>query len=203
MSSRRRNLKNLWLNPSYQGKYIALLAMSCLLAMICYGSVFYVFVKDAFDTLMELTPLSGSAQANLKEEFQQTILILSITSLFFLVAVSIIGLVFSHKVAGPLFKINQVCTRINRGEKEARIRLRPGDHFKDVAEYLNYTFDKFQSPESRCFKVVKARRHAQEIVTLERLKSLSASGELKLTDVVVEFEREGATPLLIETLLKS
>lgn len=199
---RRRKFRNLWLNPSYQGRYIGLLMLCSVIVMFCYSSIFYLFVRDNFQMLMELAPASGEVRDLIQKDWDQTIQILFVLSFLFLISTFMIGLVFSHKVAGPLFKIRQVCERINRGEKDLRIHLRPGDHFKDLVEYLNYTFDRFQKPNGRYFKILRSRKHANEIIEVEKLKHLVAAGVFTAKDVAIEFEKEGATPASIEKLFK-
>lgn len=203
MVKRRRKIRNLWLNPNYQGQYIIFLVASCFLVMSCYGVVFYLFIKENFDSIMEVAPLSGMIQENLANDLETTIYYLLLASGGFLISVALVGLLMSHKVAGPLLKIRNVCSRINRGEKDARIYLRPDDYFKDVAVYLNYTFDKLQAPEQVYYKVVKSRRHVGEIFNLEKINKLVAADELSQSDLVVEFERKDAEPCALSSVLKS
>lgn len=199
----RRLFRNLWIHPSYQGKYIGFLILSCLLAMISYGSVFYVFVKENFDSLMEVAPVSNVAQQNLRGDLNLTIINLLIVSFVFLVFVFVVGLLMSHKVAGPIYKIRQVCSKINRGDKSARVRIRRDDEFKEVVIYLNYTLDRLQHPEIPCYKIIRSKKHVGEILNLITLKKLLSEGELNSKDLVVEFEKSGADITPLESVLAS
>lgn len=145
MESRRRKLKNYWLNSQFQGRYIrALLASSCI-AMVLYGVVFYRHVKENYDTLVKISPMPDESKEQLYKELNDIIMYLSASSAVFLVLVALIGLIYSHRVAGPLFKIKSVCKDICDGNVNARIKLRPNDEFRDVAEQLNKMIDKLQS----------------------------------------------------------
>ncbi|MEY3902314.1 MAG: hypothetical protein RL189_1620 [Pseudomonadota bacterium] len=170
--------------------------------MLCYGMVFYVFVKENFDTLIELAPLSEATQQNLLIDLQHTVAYLTGTSFVFLLAVGVIGLVFSHQVAGPLFKIKQVCGQINRGDKDARIRLRPTDHFRDTVAYLNYTFDRFERPGELYYEVIKSRRHQEEIFSVSKIAQLVAEGSLDPSDLLREFEKENPSVISVGALLQ-
>lgn len=48
-----------------------------------------------------------------------------------------IGLVETHRAAGAVFKIQRHIHRVTAGDLDARVYLRKGDHFQDVAEDFN------------------------------------------------------------------
>jgi len=48
-----------------------------------------------------------------------------------------IGLVETHRAAGAVFKIQRHIHRVSAGDLDARVYLRRGDHFQDVAEDFN------------------------------------------------------------------
>ncbi|NBW81837.1 HAMP domain-containing protein [bacterium] len=148
MSSRRRKLRNLWLNSRFQGRYIRALVGSSFLVMLGYGFVFYKHIKENYDTLVKLSPVTDEVKSELYRELNQIVLYLSGFSLLFLLSVALIGLVYSHRVAGPLFKIKVVCKDICDGNTSARIALRPNDEFRDVAEQLNQLIDVLQKKNS-------------------------------------------------------
>ena len=56
--------------------------------------------------------------------------------LFILVGVFLYTLVFSHRIAGPIYRINKVLEMMLRGEYPKTITLRKGDHFQETAELL-------------------------------------------------------------------
>lgn len=140
----RRKIKNFWLNSQFQGRYVRSLVASSLLAMLLYGIVFYKHIKENYDTLVKISPMSDEAKTQLYSELNQIIVYLSASSLFFLLLVTLIGVIYSHRVAGPLFKIKNVCKEICEGNSSARIVLRPKDEFQDVTEQLNKMIDTLQ-----------------------------------------------------------
>ncbi len=53
-------------------------------------------------------------------------------------SMSILSIFFSHRIAGPIYKIRRILDQsVEKGEKPDEIRLRRGDAFKDFAESLN------------------------------------------------------------------
>ena len=45
-------------------------------------------------------------------------------------------LLFSHRIVGPIYRINQVLQRMLRGEYPGNVTLRKGDHFQQTADLL-------------------------------------------------------------------
>ena len=48
-----------------------------------------------------------------------------------------IVIVFSHRIAGPIYNIEQRIKKITQGEDIGLIRLRKGDELKELAEAVN------------------------------------------------------------------
>lgn len=44
---------------------------------------------------------------------------------------------FSHRIAGPSYRLVQACRQIRAGDRAFRVVLRKGDHLTEVAEALN------------------------------------------------------------------
>ncbi len=51
------------------------------------------------------------------------------------------GLRFSHRVAGPIYRLTASMRRIRTGDIGFRVTLRRGDHLKELADELNLTLD--------------------------------------------------------------
>jgi len=59
-----------------------------------------------------------------------------------LVAIAILSVFVSHRMAGPIFKFERTLKQLNRGERVEKIRLRRGDSFKELASEINVLIDK-------------------------------------------------------------
>ena len=51
--------------------------------------------------------------------------------------IAIFGVLFLHRIAGPVYRFQGVLRRISRGEVPEEVRLREGDFFTETAEDLN------------------------------------------------------------------
>ena len=57
--------------------------------------------------------------------------------LVFAVIAYMVGLVVSHRIAGPLYRLSQAARRITHGQIPQHVSLRQGDYIKDFAEDFN------------------------------------------------------------------
>jgi len=55
----------------------------------------------------------------------------------------ILGLLFSHRIAGPVYRIGKTLEDISRGNLGLKIRLREGDELVDLADMINNLTENF------------------------------------------------------------
>ncbi len=65
------------------------------------------------------------------------VVIFSILFIIQAIAISIVFLYLSHRIAGPLVRISNDLQRVENGEKIPPIKLRKNDFLKDLAELIN------------------------------------------------------------------
>ncbi len=54
---------------------------------------------------------------------------------------------FSHKVAGPMYRIGKTLQAVRAGDPSVRARLRNGDHLEDLAQEINEFLDWLEERE--------------------------------------------------------
>ncbi len=59
-----------------------------------------------------------------------------------IVAISILSIFASHKMAGPMFKFERTLRQLSQGDMVEKIRLRRGDSFKELASEINVLIDR-------------------------------------------------------------
>jgi len=138
----QRRFKNILINPRYQFTYTFWLTASGLLLVLMNALMFYFKIKENYDILVELSPMTDDAKAQLYRELRNVIVQLSGTSLIFVGLTGIFGILYSHRTAGPLYHFRRVFEQIRDGNLNARVRLRPNDDFKEVAQSFNEMMDK-------------------------------------------------------------
>ena len=60
-----------------------------------------------------------------------------INNLFILLVISAIGIIYSHRIAGPAYRITRVIGRVLHGEAGVRVALRKKDSLKELSERIN------------------------------------------------------------------
>jgi hypothetical protein len=60
-----------------------------------------------------------------------------INNLLLMVIIMVVGVFYSHRIAGPLYRMEQDIIRVLSGEKNVTIKLRKKDKLKPFAEQLN------------------------------------------------------------------
>ncbi len=138
----RRQLKNFLINPKYQLKYVFWLAMTGFVLFGFYALNLYFHIKENYSILVELSPMTAEAKTQLYTELDALIMKLGAGSVAFIIGVAIIGMIMSHRTAGPMFQFKRVFDEIKNGKHDTRIRLRPNDDFQEVGQAFNEMMDK-------------------------------------------------------------
>jgi HAMP domain-containing protein len=63
-----------------------------------------------------------------------------------MLVMALMGVLLSHRTAGPLYHFKRVFDEIRSGNPKQRVRLRPKDEFQDVAKSFNDMMDSLQNP---------------------------------------------------------
>ena len=142
--NKHRKIKNLIINPAYQIRYIFWLTGSGLLLVVLNTLVFYSKVRENYQFLVEMSPMTDEAKTLLFKELNQIAWIILGSSFLFLILVGVLGLILSHRTAGPLYHFQKVFNDIKNGKLKARIRLRPKDDFQGVAQSFNEMMDQLE-----------------------------------------------------------
>ncbi len=133
-----------FINPRFQGWFIAgIIFFNFFICSVFYGAQRYVF---------RVIRSYGSVQANGAEsgfldkyvELQQNAMnYLFIATMLIMTCISIIiGLYFSHKIAGPLYHLNKFLKEKAAGTSQEKIlRFRKGDYFGELADTTNNYID--------------------------------------------------------------
>ena len=137
----QRKIKNVLVLPSFQLRYIFWLSASGLCLVAMNALVIYYYFRENYLSLIELSPMTEEAKTQLMGELHHFIGVLISCSFLFIFLVMILGIIFSHRTAGPLFHFKRVFEEIKSGNSKARIRLRPKDEFHEIADAFNQMMD--------------------------------------------------------------
>jgi methyl-accepting chemotaxis protein len=145
----RRSYRNFFIHPSYQLRFILALTLPGILLIVGYSMIMYSHVRENYELLIELSPMTAEAKNQLYMELDTMIMKLAGASITFLGAVAGLALVLSHRTVGPLFHFKRIFEEIREGDTKARVRLRPRDEFRDVADSFNGMMDQHFGEKNR------------------------------------------------------
>lgn len=137
----KRQWKNILVNPRYQLRYVFWIGATGVSLILLYSGIVYRYVSENYSILVELSPMDAQAKQQLYLELNQLLVKLGVGAFVFLMVCLFLGLILSHRTAGPLYHFKRVFNEIEAGKLGARVRLRPKDDFQDVAEAFNRMMD--------------------------------------------------------------
>ncbi|MBN2406295.1 MAG: HAMP domain-containing protein [Elusimicrobia bacterium] len=115
----------------YQLRYtLVIISSMCVMAIIVGGLTFW-----------DISSNLGKIQA--MEILRWDAYIIRIFLL--LVATFLIGIFLSHKIIGPIRRIEEALENINKGNFSVRIKLREGDEFLKLSEEINSIAEKLNN----------------------------------------------------------
>ncbi len=137
----QRKLKNFWINPEFQKKYVKAIFLVGMVLALLNSAVFYFFTRENYTLLVDLSPMTDEVKQQLYSELRWILFFLLAGNGVFLSLVTLLGVVFSHRAAGPMFNLVKTCQKIRDGQTDVRVKFRPGDDFPEVANAVNEMLD--------------------------------------------------------------
>ena len=130
----QRRLSNYLIDRRFQLKYSMLAVIGSVIIACVLGALLYQARSEAStllrDQLISLQPsaeLSGLINATLEEDRGKTLWTLVAAMAGFVLVLTLFGIYYTHKVAGPLFAISRYLDDITEGRLSDVRPLRKGD----------------------------------------------------------------------------
>lgn len=121
------------ISKQFQLKYTAMIVIFMfLIAWLAGYTVYHTLFNLMGEKLANVYP-----QGRLMAIFKTVNLALLIRVLLLLPFVVVISILLSHRVAGPIYKMEKYLTEVAQGDFSALIQLRRRDEFKALAEVIN------------------------------------------------------------------
>ncbi len=148
--------KTYLINPKFQIKFSLFFCGLILISSLIYPITIY----DLLTSFIEFAAKSStSASAQLTDKRSGLLVILGLWQLGFLLIVFIICIFFSHKIAGPMYKLQKFLKEKRNGTGHDKLYFRKGDYFQEVADDINEVFDQID------------KNHYSDLVYLDEVKS--------------------------------
>lgn len=121
-------------DKKFQFKYLFyILAMMVSTVLIVSFTIFFVIWEKIIKEFFYIP----DAAKRLSDIFITTSEILIFPIVILLVIFSIIAILFSHKIAGPIYRVKKIAEELKNGNLNINVRFRKGDEFHDLADVLN------------------------------------------------------------------
>ena len=158
----------------FQLKYIGLaLLFMFITAAICSYTVYYTGTVIFVEKLSQVYP-QGRLVA-LLATINRSILV---NVLLIIPLIALIALYLSHKIAGPIYRVERYLSDMAAGKLTSRISFRKGDEFTSLADKINGLTDSLRSTISN------QRTSLGKILTeLEFIKKLADSKSAGISEV--------------------
>ena len=139
-----RQSKNYFPQPKFQFKFLRFLLIGASLQMSATCAILYYFLRDNYEILVTYAGLDVEITDILFRELRVLIALIGTTFFGYLIALTVLGVMFSHRVAGVIFALQRSIKDINEG-KNVRLKLRRSDEFQELTESFNEMAEKLQT----------------------------------------------------------
>lgn len=176
------------------GRFIIMIFIINLLIAICLYGFYYFKYKAGGISLTRFIVEMGNYSRSEKgmfmtDRFELILIPMAITFLAFILLSFIFGIVYSHKLAGPIYRLEKSLIQIIEGERDFEVRLRKGDQFKKFEILFNKLIKKLNEENE---EILKFSDEVQEVkktlVTLRESKQMSAS---ELDNIITSLDKIG------------
>lgn len=121
------------IKPPFQLRYTGVIFFTVFaVAAICIFTTYFSSITLLGEKLAMVYP-----QGRLITTLGQINFIIIYRILFLLPIVAVMGILLSHKIAGPAFRIEKTLKEIGKGNFDINIQLRKFDELKGIAEAVN------------------------------------------------------------------
>jgi methyl-accepting chemotaxis protein len=134
-----KNSRKIYLiNPAFQMRFVAFSIISSLIVIILVAGMQYYF----FNHYQNLGIQNGIPSDHiffefLREQRNFITVALSILAVIITLVQVTLGILFSHRVAGPIYRMNQHMQGITSGEEPSTFKVRDGDYFQELVDNFN------------------------------------------------------------------
>jgi len=170
----RNRRRNYFIDKKFQRNFIIKFCSLVVLGSVISGAIIYAMSMSTVTTTFENSRLKIKTTA----DYILPAVLLSSVIVIFLIGIAAIAVTLftSHKIAGPLYRIEQDIKEIESGNLQKKISLRHSDEIKRLAAGLN---DMTETIRTDVDEVKKGIREIEDIVQSSDGVPLKANEKIK------------------------
>lgn len=176
------------IDPRFQIKFSLSICLILFVSSLIYPLTIYDLMSQFIDFAAKH---SNEIASTINQKRQSLVIILILWQLGFTALVFIIGIFFSHKIAGPIYKLKKHLRLIREGKATEDLYFRQGDNFHDLADEINETFNALKEEYRNDFvylSEVNAYINNLSLVVPDDKKPVLSEIHSKLMDIQKRFE---------------
>lgn len=130
--------RTIFIKKKLQVRYMLLIILSVLCGLAIMTLELTATLNDLFDKYPVLVQPIYDQFLPIVSSFFYKIVI-------YLLFVVLISAILSHKMAGPVYRFEQTCKNIAKGDFSQRVHLRAGDQFTELQDEFNKMMDRVEA----------------------------------------------------------
>ena len=135
MIRQKNRRENYFIKKKFQNNFILKFCALVVLGSLISGIILYLFSRDTLTTAFVNSRLSIVSTANY---ILPALVASSLVTIFLIgIATAIVVMYHSHRIAGPLFKVERSARDIGAGDLTVKIKLRSTDEMAKLADCFN------------------------------------------------------------------
>lgn len=130
------------INPAFQLKY-SFYVVSWIFAL---SLLYPVVISNIFDFFLSVSKGAQPPDTiGVLQQMRSEILFLVVFfHIFFILTVFLLSLFVSHRIAGPMFKLQGYIEKARKGDIKKSLRFRDADHFQGLADSYNELMEEME-----------------------------------------------------------
>ncbi|OGX10941.1 MAG: hypothetical protein A2351_01170 [Omnitrophica bacterium RIFOXYB12_FULL_50_7] len=144
----KRQVKNIIIHRPMQREFSFMLIALFMVASAAVAWVIHQTIRDAA-TVGAFSFGQVSPMEVLSEVSYTIIIRVTLVLILTLIIIGAYGVVFLHRVAGPVFRFRQTLLKVNRGELPQDIKIREGDFFHEMAHDINVILQRLRTEQEK------------------------------------------------------
>lgn len=130
--------RTIFIKKGLQLRYMLLIIFSVLCGLGIMALELTATLNDLFDKYPVLVQ-------PIYDEFIPIVSSFFYKIIIYVLFVVLISAILSHKMAGPVYRFEQTCKAIAKGDFSQRVRLRKGDQFIELQDEFNKMMDRVEA----------------------------------------------------------
>ncbi len=130
--------RTIFIKKSLQLRYMALIILSVLAGLLIVALELTFTLNEVFDQYPVLLQPLYDNFSTIAYGFIYKLLI-------YVVFVVLISAILSHRMAGPIYRFEQTCKAVAKGDYSQRVHLRKGDQMMELQDEFNKMMDHIET----------------------------------------------------------